>query len=541
MKRLVVLASMLASLAAPLAVRAEQPPIIDRNLFFGEVDITGERISPDGQFISFLKPYNGTRNIWVKKTSEPYSAARPVSAEVKRPIRGHFWSQDSKFILYAQDAGGDENFNVYAIDPTLAADPATGVPPTRALTDLRGVRTVIYSVPQAKPDIIYIGLNDRDPRWHDLYELRLSTGEKTLLRKNTERIANWVFDHDATLRLAVRLTEAGDKEFLRVDPDGFKVIYSCDVLEGCGQEGFDAQNKLVYLVTNKGPLNLTELELLDPATGATTPVESDPEKRVDFGGIILSVADYRVLFTKYEDDGVRRYFTDRAFEAQFRWLESQFPGKEVRLGARTTDESLWIVSAHSDTDPGDIYVWNPSGADVGAAIPRPRGIAACRAFGTPALPLQIVGRARHPGLSDAAERLAGDESALDRQSARRSLGAGDVRLQRLRPIPRQPRLRRAAAELPRLHRLRQGLPQCRKRRVGPEDAGRLDLGREGTGGRWNGGPEAGRHCRRLLWRLCDACRRGVHARRLRRGRGHRGTVQPRHSAQPDDRPTGKPA
>jgi len=359
MNRRVLFASTLAILIAPLTVRAEQPPIIDRKLFFGEAQISGEKISPDGQFISFLKPYGGTRNIWVKKTDEPFSAARPLSAETKRPVRGYFWSHDSKFILYAQDAGGDENFNIYAIDPTLAADPTTGVPPTRALTSLQGVLTVIYSLPRAKPDIIYIGLNDRDARWHDLYELRLSTGEKTLLRKNTERITNWVFDHDGTLRLAVRQTEAGDTEFLRVDPDGFKVIYSCDVLESCGQEGFDARNELVYLVTNKGPLNLTELDMLDPATGATTRIESDPQKHVDFGGVILSVADYRVLFTKYEDDGVRRYFKDPAFEAQFRWLEQQFPGKEVRVGARTNDESLWIASVHSDTDPGEIYVWNP--------------------------------------------------------------------------------------------------------------------------------------------------------------------------------------
>src|SRR5882757_4976978 len=358
-KKLIFSAFALVSLVAPIAVRAQQPPIIDRQLFFGEVQIAGAQISPDGQYLSFLKPYKGTRNIWVKKATEPFSAARPVSAEATRPIPAYFWSRDSKYILYVQDAAGDENFNVYAIDPTLPADAKTGVPPTRPLTNLKGVRTMIFAVPKSKPDVLYIGLNDRDPRWHDLYELHLSTGEKTLLRKNTERITNWVFDHDATLRLAVRVTEAGDKEFLRVDPDGFKVIYSCDVLEGCGQEGFDAQNKLVYLVTNKGPLNLTELDMLDPATGATTPVESDPQKHVDFGGIILSVADYRVLFTKYEDDGVRRYFQDHAFEAQLRWLESQFPGKEVRLGSRTTDESLWIVSAHSDTDPGEIYVWNP--------------------------------------------------------------------------------------------------------------------------------------------------------------------------------------
>ncbi|WP_338822869.1 S9 family peptidase [Bradyrhizobium septentrionale] len=376
MKTFVLLASVLAILAAPLTVRAEQPPILDRTLFFGDDDIAGERISPDGQFVSFLKPYKGTRNIWVKRTGEPFSAARPLSAQTKRPVSGYFWSQDSKFILFVQDAGGDENFNVYAIDPTLAADPANGVPPTRALTDLQHVRTVIYSVPKTKPDIIYIGLNDRDARWHDLYELRLSTGEKTLLRKNTERIGNWVFDHDGTMRMAVRLTATGNKEFLRIDPDEFKLIYSCDVLESCGQSGFDAENRLVYLVTNRGPLNLTELEMLDPATGATTTVESDPQKRVDFGGVILSVADHRVLFTKYEDDGVRRYFKDSAFETQLRWLESQLPGKEVRLGARTTDESLWIVSAHSDTDPGDIYVWNPGAQTlalqyrVREAIPR---------------------------------------------------------------------------------------------------------------------------------------------------------------------------
>src|SRR5215475_10788704 len=122
MKTLVLFASTLAILVAPLTVRAEQPPIIDRNLFFGEAEISSEQISPDGQFISFLKPYKGTRNIWVKTISEPFSAARPISAELKRPVGKYFWSHDSKFILYSQDAGGDENFNVYAIDPRLAAD-----------------------------------------------------------------------------------------------------------------------------------------------------------------------------------------------------------------------------------------------------------------------------------------------------------------------------------------------------------------------------------------------------------------------------------
>src|SRR6202051_1134486 len=170
---LTVAAALLAG-AAPIAALAEQPPLIDRNLFFGEIAIAGAQISPDGRLISFLKPYKGTRNIWVKGADEPFSAARPVSAEATRPVRNYFWSHDSTYILYSQDSGGDENFNIYAIDPTLAADPKTGVPPTRPLTNLKGVRTQIFAVPKSKPDILYIGLNDRAPRWHDLCDLHIA-------------------------------------------------------------------------------------------------------------------------------------------------------------------------------------------------------------------------------------------------------------------------------------------------------------------------------------------------------------------------------
>ncbi len=281
-----------------------------------------------------------------------------MSAESTRPIRNYFWSRDSKYLLYSQDAGGDENYNVYAVDPTLAADPNTGVPPTRALTNLKGVRTELFAAPKSKPDVLYIGLNDRDPRWHDLYELRISTGAKQLLRRNTEQIAAWDFDHEGNLRLAERTNTAGDTEVLRVDRDGFKQIYSCTVLESCGVASFDASNQKVYLITNRGALDRSELDLLDPATGATSKVESDPAGRVDLSDLTTSDVDYRILFTEYEDDAPRLYFKDKAFEREYRWLQSQLPGKQISFGSRSRDESTWILTAYSDTDPGATYVWN---------------------------------------------------------------------------------------------------------------------------------------------------------------------------------------
>ena len=113
---------LLIALAAP--VWAQSPPIIDRELFFGDPEIAGAQISPDGAYIAFIKPFKGTRNIWVKKTAEPFDKAKPITADTKRPIPTYFWSRDGKYILYVQDKGGDENYNVYAVNPADA--PASG-------------------------------------------------------------------------------------------------------------------------------------------------------------------------------------------------------------------------------------------------------------------------------------------------------------------------------------------------------------------------------------------------------------------------------
>ena len=116
------------------------PPMIDREIIFGNPEIAGAQISPDGKYLSFLKPWKDTRNVYVKGVDEPFSAARLMTTEAKRPVASSFWSRDSKYILYIKDNDGDENFNIYAVDP--AAKPAAGAeaPASRDLTGLKGVR-----------------------------------------------------------------------------------------------------------------------------------------------------------------------------------------------------------------------------------------------------------------------------------------------------------------------------------------------------------------------------------------------------------------
>jgi len=349
-----------ASLASTLAAQSSSTAaLIDRELLFGNPEITGAQISPDGTYLAFIKPWKDTRNLWVKKTEEPFSSARLLTTETKRPIGSYLWSRDGKYIAYVKDHDGDENFNVYTVDPAAATPAGADAPSSRDLTGLKGVRVQLLSAPKNNPDVFYIGLNDRDKAWHDLYRISISSGERTLIRKNIERISNWIFDLNGRLRLATRVAVNGDQEVLRVDAEGFTKAYSCSVFEECGPVRFHKDAKRVYMKTNKGAdVDLLALVLFDPETGTVQPVESDPLKRVDFGSALFSEATGELVATSYQDEQTRRYFKDKSAEADYKWLEAKLPGKEIALGSRTDDEQVWLVTASGDTEPGEAYLFN---------------------------------------------------------------------------------------------------------------------------------------------------------------------------------------
>ena len=360
-------AAQVASTPSRSAMTDKLPPIIDRQHFFGDPEIAGAQISPDGRFIAFLRPFKDTRNIWVKRAEDPFDKARPITADTKRPITSYFWSRDGKFVLYVQDQGGDENYNVYAVNPADLPAAGADVPRARNLTDAVGVRAEILAVPKTDPDALYVGLNDRDKAWHDFYKVRISDGTRSLVARNTERFVGAVFDLKDELRMVVRSPENGDTEFLRVDGEGkFTKVYACNVFETCAPLRFHKDGRRVYVMTNKGQdVDLIRLVLLDLQTGQEEFVEADPLGRVDLGAARFSEKTDELILTAYLDEKLRLYWKDKAFEADYRLLQQKLgEDKQIAFGSSTTDESLFIVSATSDVEPGETYVFDRGSKDL---------------------------------------------------------------------------------------------------------------------------------------------------------------------------------
>jgi dipeptidyl aminopeptidase/acylaminoacyl peptidase len=355
-KYLLFLPFMLIGMIAINPTMAQKSPILDRDLFFGNPEISGGQLSPDGKFISFMKEYDGIMNIWVKTFDEPFEDARPLS-DSKRPLYGYFWTEDGKYILYVKDKDGDENINVFAVSPAEAKK-GGGIPESRNLTPLDEVTAQIYNVSQNDHDMLMIGLNDRDKAWHDLYSLRISTGELKMLYENNDRITGYDFDWDDTLRLLYRTDEKGNSTILRKEGEKLEPIYETSVTESAYASGWDKNNKNIYLITNKGDLNLSTLYLMDPASKKMKKVESDPEKRVDFGGLRIDRNTREIISTAYTDDRSRTYWKNKKWEANYNWLKEQFPGREIGFQSATNDYAQFLVSVYGDKYASESWFFN---------------------------------------------------------------------------------------------------------------------------------------------------------------------------------------
>lgn len=339
---------------------AQLPPLLDRELFSSDPQLASVEIAPNGQWLSFLKPHNGTLNIWLQPiTNGELGEAFPITASERRPITQYFWSPDSRYVLYVQDRDGDENYHLYRI-ALSEVRPGT-IPPVVDLTPRAEVRVIPYAFPKEKPGLAYIGLNDRDPTLHDLYELNLQTGQLTLLYENKDGILGWGIDASGRVRFAGKVSPEGGTELYAVERKGktfsFKKVYSTGWDESASIAHLPKKGKEIYLLTNRG-VDKLQLVAFDPATGKERLIHKDPEDRVDLGSALFDEKTDQLRLVSYTDDKKRRYFFDALLEAQFKKWEELLPGGEVGMSGESDDRRYAIVVFTSEREPGRYYFWD---------------------------------------------------------------------------------------------------------------------------------------------------------------------------------------
>ena len=323
-------------------------PLIPRGDLFGNPTRAAGKISPDGQWLSWLAPKDGVLNIWIAPADNP-DQAKAMTDATDRPIRQYFWSPDSQSLLYIQDKGGDENFLLYGVN--IASGEET------TLTPFENTRVDIVGGSESIRDKILVGLNNRDPEFHDVHLLDLNSGELTLVIENNS-YAGFMADDTLTVRMALRQNEAGGTDYFRVvdnkvEEEPFTSTEMEDALT-TSPAGYTRDGSILYWLDSRD-CNTAALFAEDVASGERTLIAEND--RADIGGTIRDretgeVQAYSVNYLKTEWTAL-----DADIGASLDWLGTQLEG-EYGISSRTDDDQTWIVWNDPLTAPTATYIYD---------------------------------------------------------------------------------------------------------------------------------------------------------------------------------------
>ena len=347
------------------ATADESTPLISRQILFGNPDRTSLKISPDGIRVSYLAPLDGVMNVWVANANNPGEAVS-VTKDTLRGIRTYFWAHTNDHILYLQDLGGDENWQVHAVDVKSKVD--RNLTPFEEIIGPDGETMTLPSGDKMRPtaqiqevshkfaDEILIGLNKRNPRFHDLYRLNILTGDMELIQQN-DRFLGFQTDDDYNIRYALQMTPEGGNEIFTPDgSDGwvsFDKIPMEDVLT-TWPVAFDKSGQVLYMIDSRGR-NTAALTAVDLRTGDKEVVFTDP--RADIDGIMIHPTEKTIQAASSNYTRIEWTLLDESIRSDIDYLETLADG-DMKVTSRSLDDDAWTISFVVDDGPVRYFLYD---------------------------------------------------------------------------------------------------------------------------------------------------------------------------------------
>jgi dipeptidyl aminopeptidase/acylaminoacyl peptidase len=330
------------ALPSSLDFQTQRSPLIPRRKLLGNPTSVLPKLSPDGRRLAWQAPVDGVMNIWLAPADD-LKQAQPLTRLGGRPPGFHGWSSDGRFILFFKDANGDENYNLYV------ADPATGQ--VRNLTQMPKVNVYLLLLSPELPSTILIGLNDRDPRWHDVWSLDLATGERILVYENTERFGGFLPDWQGRVRLAGRSDPANGGQHIYLS-DGerweqWRVIPFEDSLS-TGTLFFNRAGTHLNMLSSVGR-DTTAMFRVDMTSGEETLLAEHPG--ADLGEFIVDPQTFEIDAVAAAPVRKQWTFLTPSVEETLSLVQAAAPEDELSVLSASADNRRWIVTAYGPRCP----------------------------------------------------------------------------------------------------------------------------------------------------------------------------------------------
>jgi dipeptidyl aminopeptidase/acylaminoacyl peptidase len=305
--------------------------------------------SPGGQQIVFTTNMSGRFNLWKVRASGGWPIQLTQADEFQS---GSVWSPDGKWIVYQQDRGGNEIYDLYAI-PSDGGD----------AINLTGTEEVREEGAHWSPDGKTLSMIYK-PRTGTVYDIALLDWETRRLRKLTHESAPNCSWNPVAWSPDGKTIYANRWEVSYIDAD----IYAVDATTGKAVNLTPHQGKILYLASSLSPdgktLLLTSTEkggyqnvaLLDVSSRKLTWV-TDTQWEADSGN--FSPDGKSFTYTINEDGRTDAFLVDRA---TLRAGKISLPAGLNTLPGNPTayapQGDRLLVGHQSSSEPGDFWVYD---------------------------------------------------------------------------------------------------------------------------------------------------------------------------------------
>lgn len=326
--------------------RVRQIPIGD---FFKNAEQSIFRLSPDGQYLSYLKPYKGKQNIFIRSLADGKEYMATSFNDYS--VRGYAWTYNNQIVLI-QDIISLDEYKMFALDvPELKI---------REILSLSKGRIFLVDNPnKQEPDVATIRMNKRDPANFDVYKINVKTGELKPYLVNPGNITEWFPDDDGKIRL-VKASDGVDETILyRTDEKSvFKPIITNNFRNRVQPIAFTGVKNYFYALSNVGRDKTTLVEI-DAESGKEQRVVFACEK-ADIAVVDYSKSKHRVELAVCDEAKPQKHFLNSSIESIYGSLLRQLHGTEINIINRDSAENKFIVFTYTDRNPGTYYLYERS-------------------------------------------------------------------------------------------------------------------------------------------------------------------------------------
>ena len=325
---------------------ARQIAIID---FFKTPEKVAYRISPDGKYLSYLKPFKDKQNIFIQSLAD--GKVQMATSFADYPVRGdYYWTYNNEIVFFQDNIASDE-IKMFALDLSTLK--------TSLILSQKKVRIAILGRDRAEPDIITIRMNQRDPANFDIYRLNIKTRELKPYLINPGNITQWYPDANGKIRL-VRASDGVDESILYRPNDNtpFKRIIANNFKTSVRPIAFTGEKNYFYALSN---VNRDKSALVE------INAEDGKERKVVFAddNADIQSSDYsknthKIELLSWDAAKPQTHYLDPDIKSIYDKLNTDLKGNEVDITDRDSAENKFIVFTYTDRNPGSYYLFERS-------------------------------------------------------------------------------------------------------------------------------------------------------------------------------------